>query len=391
MDSHPPPITYPSARVGIIGGGQLGRMLVMAAARLGLHTVVLDPDEDSPAGQVSKHQVMGTRQDPAKLAELVRAVDVATFDIEDIDAQALSALEAEGHVIHPAPRILALIQDKLTQKQALADAGIPTAEFIALDDPQADDAEAVFQRFGYPLVQKARRGGYDGRGVAILRQPGDFPQRLGTPSLLERFVEGAKELAVLVARGRDGQMRCYPAVEMCFQESNTLDLLLAPARVDGDVADAAQDLARRTVEALNGVGVFGVELFLDHEGRLLVNEVAPRTHNSGHHTIEACYTDQFEQHLRAVTGLPLGSTEPMRPAAMLNVLGEPGYRGAPVIEGLEAVLAIPGVYVHLYGKKTTRPYRKMGHMTVLAGDLGTVQVKAERVRKLLRIKGEETI
>ena len=391
MDAHSNPITHPNARLGIIGGGQLGRMLVMAAARLGLRAIVLDPDEDSPAGQLGLRHVTGDWRDAAKLAELVQASTVSTFDLEDIDAEALLELEAQGHDIHPSPQVLALLQDKLTQKQALAAAGIPTAEFIALDDPEAGDAEEVFRQFGYPLVQKARRGGYDGRGVAILRNASEFEHCLKTPSLLERYVENRKELAVMAARGRDGQIQCYPAVEMSFQETNTLDLLLAPARVSNEIAETARDLARHTVEALGGVGVFGVELFLTHEDRLLVNEVAPRTHNSGHYTIEACYTDQFEQHLRAVTGLPLGSTEQMRPAVMLNLLGEPGYAGAPVIEGLETALAIPGVCIHIYGKETTRPHRKMGHVTVLGEDLGTAQVKAARVREMIRVKGAETL
>ena len=392
MDAHSSnPIPHPTTRLGIIGGGQLGRMMVMAAGRLGLHAIVLDPDRDSPAAQLGMQHVTGDWRNPEKLTELVQAAAVSTFDIEDIHAEALTELEAQGHCIHPSPRILALLQNKLTQKQALAKAGIPTAEFIALDNPEAGDAEETFHRFGYPLVQKARRGGYDGRGVAILRNASEFEHRLKTPSLLERYVENRKELAVMAARGRDGQIQCYPAVEMTFQETNTLDMLLAPARVSAEIAETARDLARHTVEALGGVGVFGVELFLTHEDRLLVNEVAPRTHNSGHYTIEACYTDQFEQHLRAVTGLPLGSTEQMRPAVMLNLLGEPGYAGAPIIEGLETALAIPGVCVHLYGKKATRPHRKMGHVTILGEDLGTAQVKAARVREMIHIKGSEII
>jgi 5-(carboxyamino)imidazole ribonucleotide synthase len=241
-------------------------------------------------------------------------------------------------------------------------------------------------------VQKARRGGYDGRGVAVMRDAEAFAGHLPVPSLIERFVEAEKELAVLVVRGLDGDCRCYPAVEMVFRPGeNVLDMLLAPAEIDPEVAAQAQTLAQRAVQALQGVGVFGVELFLTRDGQLLVNEVAPRTHNSGHHTIEACVTDQFEQHLRAVLGLPLGSTEQLSPAAMINLLGAPGYRGRPIINGMAAALAIPGVCLHIYGKATTSPFRKMGHVTVLDHDPNSARQKAERVRELIQITGTEKL
>ena len=382
MDRYP----YPIARIGIIGGGQLGRMMVKAAKRLGCTCVVLDPTRSSPAGQVAGHQIVGDYHDPARLRELCESCDVTTFDIEDIDSDTLIALEREGHLIFPAPGVLAVIQDKLTQKQALRDAGIPTSPFIPMPEPNPE----AFAAFGYPLVQKACRGGYDGRGVVIMSTAADYPERLPVPSLLERFIPAAKELAVLVARGRDGDCRCYPAVEMCFRpKQNVLDLLLAPADLDAATAAAAAALAQRTVEALGGVGVFGIELFLTTTGELLVNEVAPRTHNSGHHTIEANMTDQFEQHLRAVVGFPLGATDQLSPAAMINLLGAPGHRGRPVIKGMAAALAIPGVCVHIYGKASTSPYRKMGHVTVLDPDLENARRKAEQVRELIEITGED--
>jgi 5-(carboxyamino)imidazole ribonucleotide synthase len=382
MDSFP----YPVARIGIIGGGQLGRMMVKAAKRLGCTCVVLDPTPGSPAGQVAGHQIVGDFHDPARLRELTESCDVTTFDIEDIDAETLIELEREGRRIDPAPGLLAIIQDKLTQKEALAAAGIPTAPFIPMPEPSPE----AFAAFGYPLVQKARRGGYDGRGVVILGDATDYPERLPVPSLLERFVPATKELAVLVARGRDGDCRCYPVVEMCFRpEQNILDMLLAPADLDAATAAAAATLARRTVEALGGIGVFGIEMFLTEAGELLVNEVAPRTHNSGHHTIEANITDQFEQHLRAVVGLPLGATDQLSPAAMINLLGAPGHRGRPVIKGLAAALAIPGVCVHIYGKAATSPFRKMGHVTVLDANLAAARRKAEQVRGLIEITGED--
>lgn len=382
MDAFPLPL----ARIGIIGGGQLGRMMAKAAKRLGCTCVILDPTPGSPAGQVAGHQIVGHYHDPARLRELAGSCDVTTFDIEDIDTAALIQLAREGHNIRPSPRVLALIQDKLTQKQALAEAGIPTAPFVPLAEPRPED----FARFGYPLVQKARRGGYDGRGVAILRTPDDYPRHLPLPSFLERFVPAKKELAVLVARGLDGDCRSYPVVEMRFRPGeNVLDMLLAPASIPPETAAAAVRLAIRTLEALGGVGICGVEMFLTEDGELLVNEVAPRTHNSGHHTIEANVTDQFEQHLRAVVGLPLGSTAQLSPAAMINLLGAPGHRGRPVIKGMAEALAIPGVCLHLYGKAETAPYRKMGHVTVLDPDLEVARGKAERVRALIEISGED--
>lgn len=384
MDAFPLPL----ARIGIIGGGQLGRMMAKAAKRLGCTCVVLDPAPDSPAGQVAGQQIVGDYHDAAKLRELAESCDVTTFDIEDIDTETLLQLEREGCRVHPSPKVLALIQDKLTQKQALADAGIPTAPFVPMPEPSAD----AFAAFGYPLVQKARRGGYDGRGVAILRTPDDYAQHLPVASLVERFVPAVKELAVLVARGLDGDCRAYPVVEMCFRSGeNVLDMLLAPANIPAETAAAAVKLAKRTLDVLGGVGIFGVEMFLTADGELLVNEVAPRTHNSGHHTIEANITDQFEQHLRAVVGLPLGATDQLSPAAMINLLGAPGYRGRPIIKGMAEALAIPGVCLHLYGKAVTAPFRKMGHVTVLDPDLETARHKAEQVRDLIEISGEHRL
>ena len=381
MDARP----YPIARIGIIGGGQLGRMMVQAAHRLGCTCVVLDPTPSCPAGQVSGHQIVGEFHDPARLRELVEACDVSTFDIEDIGSETLITLEAEGNAIHPSPRVLSEIQDKLTQKRMMVEAGIPTAEFIDMPTP---DAEA-FAAFGYPLVQKARRGGYDGRGVAVMHSAADFDKNLPVPALVERFIPASKELAVLVARGIAGETRCYPPVEMVFRAGeNVLDLLLAPASISETIAQAAQTLAIRTVEAMGAVGIFGIEMFLTADDQLLVNEIAPRTHNSGHHTIEACVTDQFEQHLRAILGLPLGSTEQLAPAAMINLLGAPGRTGRPVIQGMDAALAIDGVSVHLYGKASTTPFRKMGHVTVLDNDLDAARRKAEQVRDTLIISGE---
>lgn len=376
----------PIARLGIIGGGQLARMMIPAATQLGCEVIVLDPTPNSPAGQLASAQIVGAFDDGDSLRALAERCDLTTFDIETIATEPLQELAQAGHTILPAPGLLAVIQDKLAQKQRLADAGIPTSEFVALDEPTA----AGMVSFGLPLVQKARRGGYDGRGVAIFTDAVIEERVLPVPSLLERYVDFRCELAVMVARGRGGETRSYPVVEMVFDDrANVLDLLLAPARIDADLSRRAQQLAEQTVTALDGVGMFGVELFLTRDGDILVNEVAPRTHNSGHWTIEACRTSQFEQHLRAIVGLPLGDTTQHSPAVMLNLLGAADAHGAVVVEGLDEALSLPGVAVHLYGKETVRPYRKMGHVTITAADLDTALEMAGQVRASLRVTGTE--
>ncbi len=374
---------WPRVTIGIIGGGQLGKMMTQKAKKLGFTVIVLDPSENSPAGQIADREIVGGLYDEGALRFLSEQCDVLTYDIEHIATDVLRNLEDEGRTIHPSPRLLEIIQDKLTQRLHFERHGIPQPRF-----ERADVADAkTLKAFGYPLVQKIRKGGYDGRGVAILKSPDDKP--LEGESLLEELVAIEKELAVMVARGRDGDIRAYPAVEMEFDpRANILDLLLAPARIPQETADRVQTLAIDTAKALGGVGVFGVEMFLATDGRLLVNEVAPRPHNSGHYTFEATITSQFEQHIRAVVGLPLGSTEQMRPAVMLNLLGG-GGSGPVVAEGFAEALAIEGVAVHIYGKAESRPFRKMGHVTVLDADLERAREKALEVKNILRIRGDQ--
>ena len=381
-------IQNPVAHIGIIGGGQLGRMMAMAARRMGCAVSVIDPTPDCPAGQVADQQIVAAFDDQQAMRSLVEACDVTTFEIETIDVTDLIEMENAGHAIYPSPALLAILQDKLLQKQFLADAGLPTAVFVDAGALNPD----TFAEFGYPFVQKARRGGYDGRGVAVLKSADEFARHLPVPSYIERFVQAEKELSVLVARCRNGHCRCYPVVEMrVHSEQNVLDTLISPAHVSGEVAVTAETIAKRAVETMGGVGVFGVEMFLTAHGDILINEIAPRTHNSGHHTIEACVTDQFEQHLRAVMGLPLGSVEQLSPAVMLNLLGAPGSEGRVKLSGLSEALMIHNVNVHLYGKAQTRPYRKMGHATILGQNLEIAEQIAEKLRGIITISGEDEL
>lgn len=378
--------TNPITHVGIIGGGQLGRMMAFAAHRMGCRATVLDPNPDGPAAQVANDVVVGDVHDPLKVRELVERCDVTTFDIENIQTSELLMLEEEGRAIYPSPKVLRTLQDKLKQKQVYRQAGLPTADFTECDSPSREALAA----FGYPLVQKVKRGGYDGRGVAVLRSEDAFDDHLPVPSILERFVKAHREIAVMVARGRDGVSCCYPVVEMTFvSEQNILDTVLAPAAISDEQATLAQQLATRAIETLDGVGIFGVEMFLTEDGEILINEIAPRTHNSGHYTMEACVTDQFEQHLRAVIGLPLGSVELLKPAAMLNLLGAPGHSGVPRIYGIDDALAMPELAIHLYGKAATSAYRKMGHATFLENDRAKLQARVEQLKSLIRIEGDE--
>jgi 5-(carboxyamino)imidazole ribonucleotide synthase len=374
---------FTDTTIGLVGGGQLARMMAQDARRLGLATIVLDPDPNAPAAQLADAHVRGDVRDARSLERLVCESDVTTFDLEDVDAASLEGLVRRGHPILPAPALLRTIQDKLSQREALAAAGLPGPRFGHVAEPSRE----AFERFGLPLVQKLRRGGYDGRGVVLLRDEGSLGRALPGDSLVEELVPIRRELAVMVARSTRGEVASYPVVEMVFDpEANLLELLLAPARIDAPTAATARRTACRAVEALGGVGIFGVELFESVDGEILVNEIAPRPHNSGHYTIEACATSQFEQHLRAILGLPLGSTEQLRPAAMVNLLGS--GRGRPRVEGLNEALSVAGASIHLYGKTETRPRRKMGHVTVLDASVDCALEKARRVRHVLKIDGE---
>ncbi len=377
---------FTTQKIGILGGGQLGKMLCQAGSRWGLDLAILDERADFPAGQVCPQFTVGSFRNETDVYQFGQDMDVLTIEIEHVSVNALDRLVQEGVAVYPSPSVLRIIQDKGLQKGFYQEHGIPTSAFRLLADADAIRSAVSAGSLSLPFVQKTREAGYDGRGVAIIRTKADLHKLLEGPSLIEDLVPMTKELAVVVARDVHGQCKAFPAVEMEFhQEANLVEFLSCPAEITADQAETAERLAVQVAQAFGTVGLLAVELFLTKEGDILVNEVAPRPHNSGHHTIECCETSQYEQHLRAITGLPLGDTRLIRPGVMLNLLGEEGYTGAAVYQGWDECIAWPGVHVHLYGKAETRPYRKMGHVTVVAETLEEARDRARIVRDQLKV------
>jgi 5-(carboxyamino)imidazole ribonucleotide synthase len=377
-------------KLGIISGGQLGKMLVLAASNWDVQTYIMDRDIQCPASSNCSVFVQGDNRSYEDVLAFGRKVDMITYEIEEINTEALRQLKSEGTLVCPDPEILATIQDKGLQKEFYENHGISSTEFTLFQGKQA-----ILQALGqgdlqYPFVQKLRKGGYDGRGVAVIRNEKDRDKLLEGASVVEQLVDIRKEISVIVARNARGEVKCYPVVEMEFNKNaNLVERLVCPASVGEDVREQAIGLAKKLANALNLQGILAVELFVDKDNRVLVNESAPRPHNSGHHTIESIITSQFEQLLRAIFDFPLGSTVQKIPAIMINLLGEPGFEGAVRYEGLTESLEIEGVKVHLYGKRITRPYRKMGHVTVLDPSLENARRKADLVKQQLKIKSWE--
>ena len=372
-------------RIGIFGGGQLAQMLTQAAVSLGLETAIFERAPDSPAGRLTQREVVGPWEDPEALARFAAHCDLVTLENEFVDAAILARLEARGLPVYPTAATVGLVQDKLTQKERVAAAGLAVPAFRGVAAPE--EVLAAGAELGWPLVLKARRNGYDGYGNATLRHAEQAPaawRRLtagGSPLLVEAWVPFARELAVMVARGRDGATLAYPVVET-VQQNHICHLVRAPAPLPEAEAAAATALAVRAVEAVGGVGIFGVELFELPDGRVLFNELAPRPHNSGHYSIEGCLTSQFENHLRAVLGWPLGPAALRAPAAvMVNLLGRRAGTVPP--DALAAALAVPGAHIHLYGKREARVGRKMGHVTALGASLAEAEAVARRAAELV--------
>ena len=364
--------------LGVVGGGQLGRMLAEAGAPLGVETVVLDPTPDPPAAPVARDAIHADFDDPDAIRELADRADALTYEIELADADLLAMAARESGVpVHPDPETLSVTQDKLVEKETLDRRDVPVPEFRAVDD--ADDLRAAFDDLGRPLMVKARRGGYDGRGNAPVDSVADAEDAFGDLSGLvaEAFVDYVRELSVIGVRGR-GETDAFPVVEN-VHEAEILRETIAPARVDDAVRERARDVALDVLDVLRGRGVFGIELFETTGGEVLVNEIAPRPHNSGHYTIEGARTSQFEQHVRAVFGHPLGRTDLHAPTAMANVLGDVDEAAPAELHGVTRALATPDAHLHWYGKEQVRPLRKMGHVTVV-GDDGDVAPVLERAR-----------
>ncbi len=367
-------------KLGILGGGQLAQMLTQAAISLGVETAIFERTPDSPAARLTQHSIVGKWDDEAALSAFAELCDAVTLENEFVDAGVLRRLEAMGLPVYPTSATLAAIQDKLLQKEAMAAAGLPVPAFCAVESP--DDVLAAANDFGYPCVLKARRDGYDGYGNATLKSPDDVEtawRKLskGDRTLyVEAFVPFVRELAVMIVRGRDGEMNSYPVVET-VQQNHICHVVRAPAPVAADVAEKATSIAQKAVEAVNGVGIFGVELFLLDDSEIVYNEIAPRPHNSGHYTIEGCVTSQFENHIRAVLGWPLGKTDLRAPAVvMVNILGR--RNGAVHPNSIQAALAVPDAHIHLYGKRDSRSGRKMGHVTVLADTVEKAELAARQ-------------
>jgi|YNPBryulayer2012_1023412.scaffolds.fasta_scaffold05681_3 5-(carboxyamino)imidazole ribonucleotide synthase len=375
----------PNQRIGFLGGGQLAKMMAQSAQQLGFSVWVLDPDPLCPAHFVADNHIVAGFGDENGIRELASHCNICTYDLEHIDTNVISKLQAEGFSFAPSPEILSTIQDKGVQKEFLASRGIPMPKFQRYSHYQR---EAILA-FGLPCVQKTCKGGYDGRGVLVLQTEKDLDNCFQHNFLLEEMVNIEKELGIIVARDKKGNIVSYPVTEMVFDPAaNICDMILVPARIPEHIAREAQEIAISCVEAFQGVGVFGVELFLDTHGKVLYNEMAPRPHNSGHYTIEACITSQFEQHIRCITGLPMGAPDLRSPAIMFNLLGEVGYEGKPVIEGLEEALSLPGLSFHFYRKAITKPYRKMGHVTIIAPTVEEALQKALSIKPKIHIRSE---
>ncbi len=369
-------------RLGVLGGGQLGRMLLQEAIDLDITISALDPDPKAPCHQIVHEFTVGNFKDKETVLNFGKDKDVLTVEIEHVNIEALKMLAADGVKVFPQPEVLEIVQDKGLQKAFYEKHGIPTPPF-ELIEKQSELAEKAHL---LPFAQKMRKGGYDGKGVAIMRREADFEKGFDAPSVIEQFVDFDKELAVIVARGEDGNIVAFPPVELEFNpEANLVELLFAPANISNDIAVKAKAVAEKTITSFGLVGILAVELFLTKDGEILVNEVAPRPHNSGHQTIEGNITSQYAQHLRAILGFPLGATDQVRPAAMVNLLGEAGHTGDAHYEGMEEILKIPGVYPHLYGKTTTKPFRKMGHVTITADTTEEAVAIANKVQSTIKV------
>lgn len=372
--------------LGILGGGQLGKMLLYETRKWDLRTRVLDPSAEAPARLACNEFVQGDLMDYQTVFDFGKDLDLLTIEIENVNVQALEALEKNGTRVYPASKTLKVIQNKARQKLFYRDSGIPTAAFsrFAYTNEILDSLDNG--GVSLPFVWKSARFGYDGQGVKIVREKEDLASLANVECIVEELIPFKNELAVIVARNTKGEARTYPVVEMEFHpEANQVEYVLCPARIPEEVRLRAQEIAIEVSEKLGHVGLLAVELFQTEEDAILVNEVAPRPHNSGHYSIEGSFTNQFEQHLRAILGLPLGKTASKVAAVMVNLVGAEGYNGQAHYQGMENILGLPGVTPHIYGKKQTRPFRKMGHVTIVDPSLDSARDRAKEVKEVIKV------
>ena len=372
-------------RLGILGGGQLGKMFLENASRFGLHTRVLDPQADAPARHLCHEFVQGHFNDKQTVLDFGRDCDYITVEIEHVNIEALHELKQAGKTVHPDPSILETIVDKGVQKKFYRSHSITTSPFTLIDH-KGKFKGLIASGWSFPLVVKTRTGGYDGKGVWVIRNYGELDQLPDQPLLVEEMINIRQELAVMVV-GNGQDWALYPPVEMVFDpDANLLDYLVAPAQISETIAEKAEALALSTARALGIQGVLGVEMFVDEDDNVLVNEIAPRPHNSGHHTIEASPSSQYDNHLRGILGWPLGETALCKPyAVMMNLLGHPEHQGPVQYVNLDPLLGTPGCQLHLYGKSETKPYRKMAHFTLCGDDRKTLIKTARKLRNEIEI------
>lgn len=376
-------ILHPDFCLGILGGGQLGKMMLPFIQRTGIAVKFLDPDPHAPCTRFTPAVCLGDLQDKQAVLDFGKTCDILTIEIEKVNVEALKILEEQGVIVRPSAKIIEIVQDKLVQKKFLKTNGFATADFHQIDHREQ------LHKFGefFPCVMKTRRDGYDGRGVQVLNSIDDLDKAFEQPSLIEKKIAFQKELAVLVARSPSGELSHYDPVEMDFhKDAHLVDFLIAPARISPTVKTKALEMASGLAESLGLVGIMAVEMFLTNNQELLVNELAPRPHNSGHHTIEANVTSQYEQHLRAILGLGLGDSKMLSPAVCINILGEKNSAGLADYSGLSPLLSENGLYVHVYGKKYTKAFRKMGHLTILDDDLDLALRRARELKPKMPIR-----
>ncbi len=373
-------------KLGIVGGGQLGKMLLCETRKWDIYTKVLDPSKEAPSRIASNEFSVGDLMDYDTVYNFGKGLDLLTIEIEHINIEALQKLESEGVLVFPKPSSLKLIVDKAKQKEFYREHDLPTSEFEVYCSLEELQTAVSQKRQSLPFVWKSAQFGYDGQGVKVVRSAEDLKDLATDKCIAEALVPFEKELAVIVARTPDGNATSYPLVEMEFHpEANQVEYVLCPAQIDKSIDTKAREIAMKVAEHLDIVGLLAVELFMTASGEILINEVAPRPHNSGHYTIEASITSQYEQHLRAILNLPLGSTDRVLSAVMVNLVGEEGYQGDVIYENMEVILKEKGVNPHIYGKRETRPFRKMGHVTIVDEDLKNAREKAAWVKKTIRV------